>query len=57
MEWVLSRLSERATWVALIGLATTGLGFMVPGQIVEAIANAGPGLALLAIAILRTPNA
>jgi hypothetical protein len=57
MEWVLSRLSERATWVALIGLATTGLGFMVPGQIVEAIANAGPGLALLAIALLRTPNA
>ena len=57
MEWVLSRLSERATWVAIIGLATTGLGFALPGGIVDAIANAGPSLALLAIAILRTPNA
>lgn len=57
MEWLLSRLSERPTWVAIVGLITAGLGIVVPGPLIDLIANAGSSLALLAIAVMRTPNA
>lgn len=57
MEWLLSRLSERPTWVAIVGLITAGLGIVVPGPLIDPIANAGSSLALLAIAVMRTPNA
>lgn len=51
-SWVLDRLSERSTWLGLIG-SLTGLGVVVQPQVAITIAGAGAFLAGLIAAATK----
>jgi uncharacterized membrane protein len=57
LNWVLARLSEKSTWLAVVTFLGTALGIKLAPELSDAITTVGLAVTSLALVVLReTPK-